>query len=283
MFLFRIALILVLVICPWVFSCGQLHFASVNGERGYAAMRGDFRMDLDNGFVLVPAVGYYRMSDTEEDESGATTKFAFSAEYEAADNLKVIAGASYIPLRLGFQNVAYGAGVRYTPCYRCAGMRYPYVSLYAGQTRYKIDAYSDGRDLPGRFKTYSTAARAEAGGELGKFFFQARYEKVIKYKNKPSADVAANWTEIPFMTAVVQGFVSDAAAARVAYRTRWISPYAAYARYKYLAHADYGVSAAAGLALHLGQTTLSGGVEIFEQDRTDTRKTYFSMSASTTF
>lgn len=283
MFRFKAVFLLVLLICPCALCYGQLNFAGVNGEKGYAALRGSFALDLDNGFTLMPGVGYYRMSDKEEDESGATTKFAFGARYAFNDNLTVFADGYYIPRRLGFENIAYGAGAKYTVCYRCAGLKYPYVTVRAGQSFYDINAYADGSDYPGRFKTSATAAALEAGSEIGRFFVQARYDKVIEYNNRPPSDIASNWTEIPFMTAVVQGFVRDIAAARVAYRTPWITPYAVYARYKYLAYSDYTVSVAGGLALHWGRTTISGGVEVFEQNREDNRKTYFSMSASTEF
>ena len=86
----------------------------------------------------------------------------------------------------------------------------------------------------------------------------------------------SNWTEIPFMTAVLQGFIRDVAAARLAYRTRWITPYAVYARYRYQVGGGPATAVAGGLALHVGLTTLTGGVEIFEPNREANRKTYFS-------
>lgn len=283
MFRFKAVLLLVLMVCPLAYCYGQLHFATVNGERGYAAMRGDFKLDLDNGFSIIPRVGYYRTSDKEEDESGATTKFALNTLYELTDNLIISAGGSYIPTRLGFENIAYGMAVKYTLCYRCGIFKNPYAKVNAGQSFYDITAYADGKPLPAVFKTNATAAVAEAGAEIGRFFVQVRYDKVIKYSNKPQADIASNWTEIPFMTAVVQGFVRDIAAARVAYHTRWITPYAVYSRYKYLLGSDYTVSVAGGLALTWKETTVSGGVEIFEQNHKENRKTYFSLSASTKF
>ena len=279
----KLLLTLVLVICPWVVSYGQLHFAGVNGERGYAALRGSYRLDLDNGFIITPAVGYYRRSDKEEDEPGATTKFALSVAYELADGLLADVMGAYIPRRLGFENWMYGAGLTYTLCYRCGPFKYPYLHGRVGQSFYDVRDDASGRPLPGRFTTAATAASLELGSELGAFFFQARYDKVIKYTNKPPQGVTSNWTEIPYMTAVVQGFISDMVAARVAYRTRWITPYAVYSRYKYLEASEYTVSIAGGLALHVGPGTISGGVEIFEQNRQDHRKTYFFMSASTEF
>ncbi len=279
----KLLLTLVLVICPWVVSYGQLHFAGVNGERGYAALKGSYRWDLDNGFILTPAVGYYRMSDKEEDEPGATTKYALSVAYEIMDNLVADLAGAYIPRRLGFENVMYGAGLVYTLCYRCGPFKNPYIHARAGQSFYDIAKDINGQPLASRFKTTATAASLELGSELGAFWLQARYDKVIKYNHKPPQQITSNWTEIPYMTAVVQGFVSDMTAVRIAYRTRWISPYAVYARYKYLVSSEYTVSVAGGLALHLGQGTISGGVEIFEQNRQDHRKTYFFMSASTEF
>ncbi len=279
----RFLVTLVLLVCPWVYSYGQLHFASVHGERGYAAMRGVGRLDLDNGLILSLSGGYYRMSDSEEDENGATVKAALLAEYELTDNFRLLAGASYIPKKLGFQNVGYGIGAQYTLCYRCGIFKRPHFGVYAGQVRYKVDSNLHGAPLVSRFKTVATGVSALAGGEMGRFLFQTRYDKVIKYNNKPPHDITSNWTEIPFMTAVVQGFVSDSLAARLAYRTRWITPYAVYARYRYLVRGDHAVAVAAGLALHVGLTTLTGGVEIFEPNRDENRKTYFSLSASTEF
>lgn len=274
---------LVLLVCPWVYSYGQLHFAGVHGERGYAAMRGDLRWDLDNGFVVTPSGGYYRMSDSEEDEQGATVKGSLLVEYELSDGVRLSTGASYIPKKLGFQNIGYGAGMQYDLCYRCGILKNPYIGLRFGQTRYKIDNDLRGRPLANRFKTVATGASLLLGGEMGRFLLQAQYDKVLKYNNKPSDNVTSNWTQIPFMTAVVQGFVSDIAAARIAYRTRWITPYAVYSRYRYVAGSNYTVSVSGGLALHLGPATISGGVEIFEQNREASRKTYFFMSASTKF
>ncbi len=283
MFHLRLLFALVLLVCPWVYSYGQLHFAGVHGERGYAAMRGNFRWDLDNGLVLTPSGGYYRMSDSEEDEQGAMLKGALMAEYELTDFLTAVAGASYVPKNLGFQNVGYGAGLRYVLCYRCGIFKNPFVGVYAGQTRYKIDRDLHGNELENRFKTVATELSLLLGTQMGRFALQTQYDKVIKYNNKPPQDITSNWTQIPFMTAVVQGFVSDVAAVRLAYRTRWITPYAVYSRYKYLVNSDHTVSVAAGLALHLGLTTVSGGVEIFEQNREENRKTYFFMSATTEF
>ena len=283
MFRFKAVLLLVLMVCPLACCYGQLHFATVNGERGYAAMRGDFRLDLDNGIILVPAVGYYRTSDKEEDEPGATTKFALGIDYEVNDRLFLTIKGGYVPTRLGFQAVSYATEGKYTFCYRCGVFQNPYLKAHIGQARYHISSYIDGSPLPDSFSTTATDSFLEAGAELGRFFLQVRYDKVIKYSNKPQADIASNWTEIPFMTAIVQGFVRDIAAARLAYRTSWITPYAVYSRYKYLLGSDYTVSVAGGLALTWGATTFSGGVEIFEQNHRENRKTYFSLAASTKF
>ncbi len=279
----RTLISLVLLLCPCAFCYGQLSFSSVSGERGYAAMRGSYVWNLDNGITLIPAGGYYRISDKEEDETGATGKGALSVQYDLNDALAISMTAHYIPRRMGFENMGYLAGAQYALCYLCGPFKNPYVRVQGGQSFYDITAYADGRGYPGHFHTTATLAIAELGSELGKFFLQARYDKVIEYSHRPAADLAANWTEIPFMTAIVQGFVSDIASARVAYRTSWITPYAVYARYKYLAYSDYTVSVAGGLAIHWGKSTFSGGVEVFEQNREENRKTYFSLSASTEF
>ncbi|MBO7238395.1 MAG: hypothetical protein J6U96_03810 [Elusimicrobiaceae bacterium] len=274
---------LVLLICPCALCYGQLGFSSVSGERGYAAMRGGFVWDLDNDLTLVPSGGYYRISDKEEDETGATGKAALEIQYELNDDLKLIAGGFYIPRRMGFEAMGYYAGAKYNLCYRCGIFKDAYLRLQAGQNFYDLTAYADGTPYPGHFRTPATQAGAEVGSEVGKFFFQAHYNKVIKYNHKPPENIVSNWTEIPFMTAIVQGFVSDVSAVRLSYRTQWITPYAVYARYKYLARNHDTISVAGGLALHWGKSTISGGVEVFEQNQQENRKTYFSMAASTTF
>lgn len=274
--------LLVLLICPWVYSYGQLSFATVNGERGYAAMRGSFVWEMDNGIILRPSGGYYRISDKEE-ETGASGKAALDVLYPLNDEVTVFAGISYIPRRMGFENKGYRAGGQYNLCYHCGPFKNPYLRAFFGQTFYDLTAYSDGTSYPGHFRTVANEAAAELGSELGKFFIQAQYHKVIKYNHRPPNNIVSNWTEIPFMTAIVQGFVRDIAAARITYRTRWITPYAVYARYKYLSYSEDTVSIAGGLTLHLGKSTFSGGVEIFEQNREENRKTYFSLSASTEF
>lgn len=273
----------ILLCCPWVLSYGQITFASVNGEKGYAAIRASFLWDLDNGISLLPSGGYYRISDKEEDETGATGKAALDVLYELNDHVITFVGGHFIPRRLGFENTGYHAGAQYNLCYHCGPFKNPYVRAAAEQSMYDLTAYADGHSYDGNFKSTATLAWAEVGSEVGRFFFQARYKKVIKYSHRPPDGIVSNWTEIPFMTAVMQGFISDVAAARATYRTSWITPYVVYARYKYLAYSDYTVSVAGGLSLQWGKTTLSGGVEVFEQNREENRKTYFSLSASTEF
>ena len=274
---------LVLLICPCALCYGQLSFSSVNGERGYAAMRGSYVWDLDNDFTLIPAGGYYRMSDKEEDKTGATGKAALEVRYELNDDLSLLAGGHYIPRRMGFEAMGYYGGAKYNLCYHCGIFKNPYLVVAGGQTFYDLTAYNDGTRYGGHFRTAATQAGGEIGSELGKFLVQVRYDKVIKYSHNPPGNIVSNWTEIPYMTAIVQGFVRDVAAARLSYRTKWITPYAVYARYKYMTRSKETVSVAAGLAVHWKASTISGGVEIFEQNQEDKRKTYFSFSASTAF
>ena len=215
--------------------------------------------------------------------TGAAGKAALDVAYALSDYVTASVGGYYIPRRFGFESQGYRGQLKTFLCYHCGWLKNPYVQIGAEQRFYDITAYADGRSYGGHFHTQAPVVTAEVGSELGKFFIQARYDKVIKYSHRPPAGIASSWTEIPFMTAIVQGFVRDVAAARVEYRTHWITPYAVYARYKYMEYSDYTVSVAGGLSLHWGRSTFSGGVEIFEQNRERNRKTYFSMSASTTF
>ena len=274
---------LVLLICPCALCYGQVSFSSVNGERGYAAMRGSLVVPFDNGLTLVPSGGYYRISDSEEDETGAGGKIALEGQYEIGNPLLLRAGGSYIPRRLGFEAMEYYIGAKYALCYHCGPLKNPYVGVTAGQTFYDLTAYADGNSYNGHFHTSAPRVGVQGGSEVGKIFVQAGYDKVIKYSHRPPENIVSNWTEIPFMTAIVQGFIRDVSAVKLSYRTRWITPYAVYARYKYTTRSKNTVSVAGGLAVHWGKTTLSGGVEIFEQNREENRKTYFSMSINTEF
>lgn len=274
---------LVLLICPFALCYGQLSFSSVNGERGYAAMRGYITWDLDNGFILRPSGGFYRISDKEEDQTGATAKAALDVIYELNDTWELFVGSFYIPRRLGFKNYGYHVGAQHSLCYHCGPFKNPYLRVEGGQSFYDLTEYSSGERYDGHFRTTAPKAAAEVGSELGKFFVQARFDKVIKYSHRPPTGIVSNWTEIPFMTAVVQGFIRDVLAVRLAYQTPWITPYVAYARYQYMEQKDETLSLAGGLSLHWGPSTFSGGVEVFEQNRHENRKTYFSISASTQF
>lgn len=274
---------LVFLICPCALCYGQVSFSSVNGERGYAAMRGSFVWHLDNGITLIPSGGYYRISDKEEDETGASGKIALEGQYEIGNSLLLFAGGSYIPRRLGFEATQYYAGGQYDLCYVCGPFKNPYIGLSAGQTFYDLTAYKDGTSYNGHFHANAPRAGVYAGSEVGKFFLQVHYDKVIKYSHRLPENIVSNWTEIPFMTAIVQGFIRDVAAAKLSYRTRWITPYAVYARYKYTTRSQDTISVAGGVSVHWNTTTFSGGVEIFEQNREENRKTYFSMAVSTEF
>ena len=114
---FKTALVSLLLLCPCALCYGQVSFSSVNGERGYAAMRGSFLWDLDNGFLLKPSGGYYRISDKEEDKTGALGKAALDVGYELNDDWLIFVGGHYIPRRLGFANYGYHVGSRYNLFY----------------------------------------------------------------------------------------------------------------------------------------------------------------------
>ena len=85
------------------------------------------------------------------------------------------------------------------------------------------------------------------------------------------------------MTAVVQGFLRNAAAMQVSYKTNFITPYASVVRYQYAQASNPATAVNAGLNVRWGQTIISGGVEVFEPRREETRKTYFSMSVEVEF
>lgn len=275
---------LILLICPCALCYGQLSFSGVNGERGYAALRGQYRLDLDNGFVFIPRYGYYRMTDKEIDEAGSTSRYGVEGSYEINDNWRMLAGGFWQPQAVGYQAVGYGAGAAWSPFYRWGELKNPVLTVYIGQTRYRTYVDKEGNDLPGgSFGEVETGVQTEAAADWGPWNLKAAWHKVIEYSSKPPQDITFSWANIPFMTAVVQGFVKEAAGLRVSYQTEFITPYASLVRYRYNELSDTAAAVSAGLHLHLGEMSLSGGVEVFEPRREDNRKTYFSMSAEVEF
>ena len=274
-------LLLVLLLCPCAYCSGQTSFSSVNGKGGYAVMKGSWIWGLDNGITLVPFGGYYQPSDKEEAEPYSTAKAGLQVYYDVSDATQVFLGGDYIPQRAGFERISYLLGFKTELCYHCGIFTHTYIQLGAGQVFYRITPYGD--IYPRGFRTQTPLAVLQAGTDIGKFTLQVRYDKLIKYTHRPPEDMVSYWTEIPFMTAIVQGFVSDVSAAKVSYRTRWITPYGVFARYQYITDGKYMTAWGAGLSLHWRKTTLSGGLENFESDSEATRKNYFSFSASMEF
>lgn len=275
---------LALLICPCALCYGQLSFSGVNGERGYAALRAYYRLDLDNGFVFTPMYGYYRMTDKEIDEAGSTSRYGLEVSYELNDAWHVLAEGFWQPQAVGYQAVGYAAGAGWIPFYRWGFFRNPLLNGYVGQTRYRTYVDKRGNDLPGgSFGEVETTAYVQASADAGNFNLKAAWQKVLEYSSQPPANVTFSWANIPFMTAVVQGFVKEAAALRISYRTPYITPYASLARYRYNELSDTAAAVSAGLHLHLGEMSLSGGVEVFEPRREANRRTYFSMSAEVEF
>ena len=85
------------------------------------------------------------------------------------------------------------------------------------------------------------------------------------------------------MTAVLQGFIKETAALRVSYQTDLITPYLAWAQYRYATLNDAAAAVSAGVHLRLWEVAFSAGVEVFEPKRKETRKTFFSVSAEVEF
>lgn len=275
---------LVLLICPCALCYGQLSFSGVNGERGYSAMRGYFRADLDNGFVLTPYYEYYRQTDKEYDESGSISRYKLAGSYELNDDWLLMASAFWQPTAAGYRAVGYSAGVQWKPFYRWGLLKNPLLGADFGQNRYKTYVDKMGNDLSSAFHQVETFALVQAQTELAAWDLKATWQKVIQYKNSRfPANVTFGWADIPFMTAVIQGFIKDAAAVRVSYRTSFITPYASVGRYNYAERKGTALAVSAGMRINWGRTSLSGGVEVFEPRREANRKTYFSMSAEVDF
>ena len=284
MWLKKALISLLLLICPCAFCYGQVSFSGVNGERGYVALRASYDWDLDNGFFLIPTYGYYRMSDKEIDESGSTSRYGLEGFYELSDSWLVGAEGFWQPKAVGYQAVGYSLQTRWIPFYRWGSFTNPYIGVQGGQIRYK--SYVDEQGLPlatGPFSQVETFAQLEAGADLKNWQLNAVWHKVIKYKNQAPQEITFSWADVPFMTAVLQGFIEETAALRISYQTDLVTPYLAWARYRYASMDNPSGAVSAGVHLHLWEVSLSAGVEVFEPKRKETRKTFFSVSAEVKF
>ena len=275
---------LLLLTCPLALCYGQLGFSGVNGERGYSALRGVFKWDLDNGFFLAPSYEYYRMSDEKNvDKTGTTHRYGLHGAYELNDDWKLLAGGFWQPSAVGYKAWRYEGGVSWLPFYRWSIFTNPELTVVAGQGYSTSYVNSSGVRLPTPFKEVETNLKTQAAVEVSRWNIKALWQKVLKYSEPPRRDVSFSWADIPFMTAVVQGFLREATALRISYKTNFITPYASVVRYQYAQASDPAAAVNAGLHIRWEETTLSGGVEVFEPRRESNRKTFFSMSVEIEF
>lgn len=242
-------------------------------------MRATYRADLDNGFILTPQYGYYRMSDKEIDEAGSTSRYGLEVRYELAEMLALIAQGTWQPKAVGYDGVLYQAGVAWEPFYYGGGIKNPVLTVKFGQERYHSYVNIAGQDLPGgAFKQVGTTALSELVFDVKQFHLQAAWQKVIKYSSRVPHNVTFSWAEIPYMTAVLQGYLKDCYAARLSYQTDFITPYVSLAQYHYDQRRQVAGAVSAGLHVKLWEAEVTGGVEVFEPRREDNRKTYFTLS-----
>ncbi len=276
---FKTALVSLLLLCPCALCYGQLRFASVGGEKGYSAMRASYAADLDNGFIITPQYGYYRMSDKEIDEAGSTSRYGVEVRYELVDPVDVLAEVIWQPQALGYEGVLYQAGAAWEPFYYFYGLKNPVLTVLFGQERSRSYVNSDGNDLPGgAFRQVGTTSLVQAQMDVTQLHLQAAWHKVIKYSSRVPQDVTFSWAEVPYMTAVLQGFIKDVYAVRLSYPTDFITPYVSLARYHYDQRRQVAGAVSAGLHIKLWDVEVTGGIEVFEPRREDNRKTYFSLS-----
>ena len=275
----KTALVSLLLLCPCALCYGQLRFASVGGEKGYSALRASYKADLDNGFIFTPLYGYYRMSDKEIDEAGSTSRFGLEARYELNDTWSVLAEGIWQPLAVGYDGVIYRAGAGWEPFYYFYGLKNPVLTAKFGQERTRSYVDNQGNDLPqGAFHQVATTADTGAEVDVKQFHLQMAWQKVIKYSNRAPHNVTFSWAEVPYMTAVLQGYIKDCYAVQLSYTAQLFTPYVSVARYHYDQRLQVAGAVSAGLHVKIWDAQVKGGIEVFEPRREQNRKTYFSLS-----
>ena len=271
-------LCLILWICPCALCYGQVHFSSVHGERGYSALRGSVTWDLGADVLFSPLVGYYRMSDTEQDEKGSTSRYGAQVVYDWKDWLQWIATLRWQPKAIGYQAVLYDTSLQWFPFYYWHGIKQPFVRLGIGQGRYRSLVNTEGERLPRTFREVDTSVQAEGGAQYHRWNLKAQWQKVLKYSEPVPTGISFSWAEIPYLAAVMQGFVKEATALRVSYGTSVVTPYMGLVRYRYVQSHTDAFAVLAGLNVHLWGASFLGGIEVFEPRREENRKTFFSLS-----
>jgi len=267
-----------ILICPCALCYGQVSFSSVHGERGYAALRGSLSVDLGQDWKLTPHVGYYRMSDSEQDEKGSTSRYGAQLSYGVNDDISLFANILWHPKAIGYVAVLYDVGAQWQPFYYWHGFKDPFVRLQIGQGRYRSMVDNTGNPLGRPFRENDTHVLLTVGSNLSHWTLQSAWQKVLKYSEPLPADISFSWAEIPYMSAVVQGFIKSAYALRVGYQSEYISPYAGIVHYQYAHRSQEAFAVLAGLKVQLWGTSFLGGIEVFEPRREENRRTFFSFS-----
>lgn len=273
-----------LLVCPFACCNGQVSFLGVNGERGYSAMRASYVWDLDNNFIFTPSYEFYRQSDAPDvEETGATYRYGLRGSYDFSDAWRGYLQGFFLPEAVGNRGVSYFVGGNFHPFYRSGIIKDPFVDVRIGQARTRTRVDSSGAWLEEPYKQRETNVRVETGADVGPWNLKAAWHKVIQYSNPVRPGISFSWADIPYMTAVVQGFLRSATALHVSYPTYLLTPYASAVRYEYAETGRPAIAVNAGLKLKQGPFSFSGGIEVFEPRREETRKTFFSMSVEVDF
>ena len=274
----------ILLICPCAFCYGQISFLGVNGERGYSAMRAVYVGDLDNDFIVTLSYEFYRQSDAPDvEKTGSTYRYGLTGAYDFSEAWRVYLRGFWQPRAVGNKALTWDTGAVWYPFYRYGILKEPFIDVYVGHTRYETTLNAWGSALADAYRQEEIHAHVQTGTGIGPWNLKGAWHKVIQYNHPPEPGIAFSWADIPFMTAIVQGFLREAAALRVSYATRIITPYATAVRYQYAQTSQPAVAVGAGLQVKWGETSLTGGVEVFEPRREETRKTFFSMSVEVDF
>ena len=273
-----------LLVCPCAFCYGQLSFLGVNGERGYSAIRTKYVLDLDNDFVFVPSYEFYRQSDEPEvEETGSTYRYGLRALYAFSERWSWYVGGSWQPWAVDNEATRAYAGGVWRPFYRKGVIKEPFLDVRLEHVNRRSRIDTSGNLLAKTYKQDETNIQILTGAKLGLVDLEAAWHKVIQYSNPVRPEVSFSWADIPFMTAVVQGCLRQAAALQVSFPLRFVTPYMSAVRYEYAEVSHPALAVRGGVSIKWENVVFSGGVEVFEPRREENRRTFFSMSVEIDF
>lgn len=261
-----------LLICPMVFTFGQLSLSGLAGKNGYSVLNASFTAGVPfvPGLSLVP-----KYSLLEQDNTPAISQYGLGANLRLPfiDIVEVGADAYYIPKSNNYSAFSYdlhGAVNVENLLFRLlptdtlklgAGVRTIYHSFY--------DPDYDNTEVDG----YGFLNIGKGGLDAS-----VTYVKALSYSNTTNG-IYPPWLNLPYFTAIYNGYLDYSLGLGVGYTYKFIRPFVAY-NFLRTEGAPSTDDAKVGLTVRVLMVDINAAVEWLNfSQNTENRKTFFSLTA----